>query len=144
MKGNVTSFELNPDAIGDMISGNLMPQLPSVLANTMSVTFIGRGKIPNPAALKLFRVRRHVLVSALKWLRENNTKYYGDIVIDESRLDMMPEDGVPQEIMVNIRHVDDVATVIAETDGYVPMYDEDDDEDRVILNQCKYIHILFV
>jgi hypothetical protein len=136
MKGTVTSFELNPDAIGDMISGNLMPQPPAILANTLSVTFIGRGKVPNPAALKLFNVRRHMLVAALNWLRQNNPKYYGDIKLDESRLAMVPEDGVPEEILVNIRNIEEPTAARNKADGYVPLYEDDEDEDRAALNQC--------
>lgn len=126
LRGNVTTFELNSDAIADMIAGNLMPQPPAVLASVLSVTFIGRGSTLSPAALRLFQVRRHMLVQALKWLRANNPKYYGDIQIDDSRLAMLPEDDVPPEVLVNIHHEQDATVINAESDGYVPLESEDD------------------
>jgi hypothetical protein len=126
MRGNVTSFELNSDAIADMIGGNLMPQPPSVLASVLSVTFIGRSSHFNPTALRLFQVRRHMVAAALNWLRENNPKYYGDIEIDESRLALLPADDVPPEVLVNLRHEPDESAINAESDGYVPWVDDDD------------------
>ncbi|KAG9093512.1 hypothetical protein FS749_014256 [Ceratobasidium sp. UAMH 11750] len=121
LRGNVTSFELNSDAIADMIEGNLMPQKPAVLASVLSVTFIGRGSLPNPAALWLFRVRRDKVAEALTWLRDNNPKYYGDIEIDDSRLALLPDDGgVPREILVNMHQETDDSVLNAEADSYVP------------------------
>jgi hypothetical protein len=127
LRGNVTSFELNSDAIADMISGNLMPHPPSVLASVLSVTFIGKRTIPTPAALQLFRVRRHAVAAALRWLKENNPKYYGDIEIDESRLGMLPEDDVPDEVRVNMRQETDDLVLNLESDGYVPEHNNEDD-----------------
>jgi hypothetical protein len=84
MRGNVTTFELNSDMIASMISGTLMLQPPAILASVLSVTFVGRGTTPNPATLRLFRVRRQLLAQALTWLHTHNPKYYGDIVIDRA------------------------------------------------------------
>jgi hypothetical protein len=136
LRGNVTSFELNSGAIADMLHGNLMPQKASVLASVLSITFIGRGKTPNPAALRLFRVRREVVFEALKWLKINNTKYYGDVIIDPVRLAELPEDDVPPAIRVNIRHEEDNSMINAETDGYIP--DIDSDEDPDIEGECMH------
>lgn len=128
LRGNVTSFELNSDAIADMIGGHLMPQPPEVLASVLSITFVGPGTTPNPASLRLFRVRRHMVVEALKWLRTNNPKYYGDIQIDESRLARLPENDVPMEVLVNIRHEPNASVINTESDGYVPDDNSDDEE----------------
>ncbi|EUC56046.1 ATP-dependent DNA helicase PIF1, putative [Rhizoctonia solani AG-3 Rhs1AP] len=132
MRGNVTSFEVNSDMIADMISGSLMPQPPEILASVLSVTFIGRSALPDPAKLHIFRVRRHLLVTALNWLHDNNPKYYGDIVVDDSRLERLPEDGVPEEIITNMRHEPDESVLNVELDTYVPSNEEGSDlEDDV-------------
>ena len=44
-----------------------------------------------------FRVRRGVVRAAIQWLKANN-KWYSDIVIDEARLEALPEDGNLQRI----------------------------------------------
>ncbi|QRV95124.1 Helitron helicase-like domain at N-terminus [Ceratobasidium sp. AG-Ba] len=129
LRGNVTSFELNSDAIADMISGNLMPQRPAILASVLSVTFIGRGKAINPAALQMFCVRRDLLVDALLWLKNNNQKYYGDIEIDSERLAELPVNGVPQAVQVNFRFETDDTMIEAESGGYVSDAYIDDNED---------------
>ncbi|KAG8780146.1 hypothetical protein FRC12_023393 [Ceratobasidium sp. 428] len=82
LRGTVVSFDLNSSAISDMILGSFMPQKPEVLASTLSVTFIGRGRIKDPASLHMLRVRRPAIARALEWLQKNNKKYYGNIVID--------------------------------------------------------------
>ena len=46
MWGNVSSYELNMDAISSMVHRNLMPRPPVVLASIISVTFIGLGELP--------------------------------------------------------------------------------------------------
>jgi hypothetical protein len=141
LRGNVTSFDLNSDAIAAMIGGNLMPQPPKILASVLSITFIGRGSAPNPAALRLFRVRRHMLVEALKWLRINNPRYYGNIQIDESRLAQLPEDAVPTEILVSIRHESNISVINTESNGYVPE-DTSDDEEQLAGGASQLIHII--
>ena len=45
MRGNVSSYKLNVDAISSMVHGNLMPHPPAVLASIISVTFIGLGEL---------------------------------------------------------------------------------------------------
>ncbi|KAG8710982.1 hypothetical protein FRC12_000130 [Ceratobasidium sp. 428] len=102
LRGNVTTFELNSNAIADMINGNIMPQRPAILASVLSVTFVGRGRKVNPAALRLLRVRREAVREALRWLKENNPKYYGNINIDESVLSELPPDGIPNAIEKNM------------------------------------------
>ncbi|CUA73486.1 hypothetical protein RSOLAG22IIIB_05336 [Rhizoctonia solani] len=127
MRGNVTSFELNSEAINDMINGNLMPQDTSVLASVLSVTLIGKRSNIKSETLTMFRVHRQLVQDALEWLKTNNPKYYGNIIIDRSRLNKLPIDGIPDEIYHSIRHDEDVSNIIAESDGYVPMEDEGED-----------------
>ncbi|KAG9125041.1 hypothetical protein FRC07_009215 [Ceratobasidium sp. 392] len=120
LRGNVMSFELNSAAILDMIAGKLMPQPVSVLASTLSITFIGRGKIRDLSTLNMLRVQHKAIRKALEWLKENNKKYYGDIVIDESLLEALPENNVPPEVLGGIRYEEDESMAEGEYTGYAP------------------------
>lgn len=142
LRGNVTSFELNSGAITEMINGNLMPQEPAVLASVLSITFIGRGKVPNPAALRLFRVRREKVADALLWLKHHNTKYYGGITIDPARMAELPDDGVPNAILMNIHHEEDASVINSEADGYVPEIDADDDPFTAGKQLLIYVYVI--
>ncbi|KAG8720194.1 hypothetical protein FRC09_009959 [Ceratobasidium sp. 395] len=120
LRGNVTSFELNGPAIANMVAGQLMPQPVSVLASTLSITFVGRGKLKDPNTLNMLRVRRNAIENALIWLQKNNPKYYGDIKIDKTRLRDLPSDGVPEAILAGIRYKTNEAMADEEHQGYVP------------------------
>ncbi|KAG8714622.1 hypothetical protein FRC09_017417 [Ceratobasidium sp. 395] len=120
LRGNVVSFELNSPALANMVSGQLMPQKPNILASTLSITFVGRGKITDPARLHMLRVRRWAVGEALTWLKEHNKKYYGDIVIDQDRLNALPPDGVPEAISEGIRYEADESMANDEYHGYKP------------------------
>jgi hypothetical protein len=123
MRGNVSSYELNMDAISSMVHGNLMPRPPVVLASIISVTFIGLGELPQKWLYSTFRVRRHAVFEALTWLKKNNQKYYGDIEIDPERLGSLPDDEVPKEILGIVRQTEDIGLVDQESDSYVPADD---------------------
>ncbi|KAG8731290.1 hypothetical protein FRC11_004570, partial [Ceratobasidium sp. 423] len=126
MRGNVTSFELNENDVTKMIKGELMPRPMSILASVLSITIIGVKKVVDPMALYIFRVRRNLIRSALSWLHQHNPRYYGEIEIDEPTMASLPDDDVPAEILVNIRHEEDISVIEAESDGYVPTGDESD------------------
>ncbi|KAG8730428.1 hypothetical protein FRC12_020274 [Ceratobasidium sp. 428] len=133
LRGNVTTFELNSAAIADMISGKLMPQKCDILASILSVTFIGRAKIRDPNTLHMLRVRRGPVTDALKWLKENNPKYYGDIIIDQARLAALPSDGLPDAIKVGIRYEDNELMVNEGYSGHVPeSYDAEHSDDEEV------------
>ena len=125
MRGNVSSYELNGSAVADMVEGRLMPRAPTILASLISVTFIGRGKLPKDWLRSTFRVRRLVVRRALWWLKENNPRLYGSIDIDSGRLQLLPDDDVPEEITAIVRHSSDEGVVDQESAGYVPMDEED-------------------
>jgi len=59
----------------------------------------------------------------LEWLKQNN-KLYADIVISADRLLQLPEDGIPKELTLTVKHSTDSDAVYQEEDGYVPL-DED-------------------
>jgi hypothetical protein len=64
-------------------------------------------------------------LQALQWLKINNPKYYGDIIIDTDQLQNLPEDDVPDEVLGIVRQSDDVGMVEQERAGYI--YNEDDE-----------------
>ena len=96
-----------------------MPRPLSVLSTLVAITYIGAGRIPKQWLHSTFRVRRHHVSRALTWLKENNPKYYGDIVIGGSELDQLPEDDVPDEILGVIRQSTDEGLIDQESSGYV-------------------------
>jgi hypothetical protein len=120
MRGNVSSYELNVDGMASMVQGKLMPRPPAILASVIAVTFIGLGQLPQKWLHSTFRVRRQVILDALVWLKKNNARYYGDIDIDNGRLECLPVDDVPPEILGIVRQTEDITLVDRESDGYVP------------------------
>ena len=111
--------------VSGMTQGNLMPRLPSILPLVISVTFIGRGQVPKQKLRSIFHVRRRFIFEALCWLKYNNPKYYGDIIIDGSRIQSLPDDDVPDEILGIMRQNMDEGLVEQESAGYVPNDDVD-------------------
>ena len=124
MRGTVTTYEMNIQDIVSMISGDLLPHKPAVLASVITVTFVGVGSLPKKWLKRTFRVRRPVLARALEILSVQN-RHYRDVQISAERLAELPEDDVPQELMQTIRQCSDLGIAAQERDGYVP----DDDED---------------
>jgi len=120
LKGNVTTFDLNMDKIGHMLSGGLMPQLPEVLCSVLSVCYVGSQPLSQESLHSTFRVRRQAVADTLLWLKSNNTKYYGDITLDLSHLERLPADGVPDEILATIRQDGIAEHADMEEEGYVP------------------------
>jgi len=119
MRGNVSTYELNVDAMAAMVEGKLMPRPPAVLSSLIAITYIGAGRIPKNWIHSTFRVRRYHVSRALCWLKLNNPKYYGDAVISQQQLDQLPEDDVPDEILGVIRQSSDTGLVDQESQGYV-------------------------
>ena len=66
----------------------------------------------------IFWVQCHHISRALIWLKENNPKYYGDIVIGAHELDQLPEDDVLDEILGVIQQSKDEGLVDQESLGY--------------------------
>lgn len=127
MRGTVSTFEQDIRGITAMTEGKLMPRPAAILASIITVTFIAKGRLPKSWLYNTFRVRRHAVHSALLWLRHNNPKYYGDIEISEERLEQLPEDGVPEEIIANVHQSEDVGIIDEESQGYVPREEEGPD-----------------
>jgi len=119
MRGNVSSYDLNVDAVASMLEGKLMPRPLVILSSLISVTYIGIGKLPKNWLRSTFRVRREAVAAALTWLKANNPKYYGDITISATALNNLPDDDVPDEILSIIRQSDDIGILDQEGAGYV-------------------------
>jgi hypothetical protein len=119
LRGNVTSFAMNTEKISSMVSGSLMPQNPSVLASLITIAYIGSGPLPKIWLSHAFKVRRQRIIDALLWLKANN-RYYSDIVIDTTRLNTIPEDDVPLELLATVRQETDDTAANKEGASYVP------------------------
>lgn len=119
MRGNVSTYELNAEAMAEMIDGKLMPRPPTVLSALIAITYIGIGHIPKNWIHSTFRVRRYHVSRALNWLKVHNPKYYGKIVVNQHQLDQLPEDDVPDEILGVIRQSQDIGLIDQESSGYV-------------------------
>ncbi len=125
MRGTVSTYELDPQGVADMLDGGLLPRLPSVLASVISVTFMGIGPLPKQWLRTTFRVRRPVVAAALRVLQRQH-RHYQSVTICEERLRALPEDDVPQELLQVMRHSPDGDIALQEHGGYVPEDDEDD------------------
>jgi hypothetical protein len=132
--GNVTSFEMNTDAIKNMTEGNLMPRRPEVLASLISITIVSKIPLPRSWLKGTFRVRRGAIRTALIWLKTNNPTYYGSIEIDERLLSLLPVDDIPEELVNTIRRETMERCIESENDTYVPTDPVEANRDNVLVN----------
>ncbi|KDN39958.1 hypothetical protein RSAG8_08407, partial [Rhizoctonia solani AG-8 WAC10335] len=128
LKGNVTMYHANIDAVKQMLEGQLMPRQTSILPSLIAVTFVGHSSLVKSHLKSLFRVRRKVIYEALLVLK-NVTKHPGYINLDinSATVESLPEDDVPQEIYAAVQWDKDEGTVARESAGYVPAEVETDD-----------------
>lgn len=119
LRGNVSTHMLPVQGIADLVDDKKMPPQSKILSSVISVSFIGPTKLTANYIPPMFRVSRERVAAALRWLKTNNP-IYRDITISEERLADLPENGVPDEILANIRHSTDVGTLYQEHDGYIP------------------------
>jgi len=127
LKGNVSTYRLDPRQVARMVDGRLFPPPAKILAATIGITFVGPKGLREPTMPAMFRVRRWRVREALLWLKANNP-LYTDIEISEERLSELPEDGVPEELMMTAKYSSDTKAVEREHDGYVPTDAADDIE----------------
>ena len=80
-KGHCIAF---PQAVQE--PATILPRLPA------EVDIIRVRRQGKDDTHKDFRVRRHRVEGALRWLKDNNPAY-GDVVIDGARIQNLPEDG---------------------------------------------------
>lgn len=149
LRGNVSTFKLDQTKIASMINGT-MPNSPEILASTIGVSFVGpKNKVERwirSGLPKNFFIQRARVARALHWLKAHNP-LYASITISEERLSQLPENGVPEEILVTARESNDTGALDAEHASYVPA---DDETDNIIVDGmslsdiCKPVSILTV
>ena len=126
LRGNVSTYRLSTDQIAELTSTDVMPPSPTILAATIGVTFVGPKNVPKKTMPGFLRVNRMRVRMALEWLKEHNP-LYSNITISSDKLNALPVNGVPDEIMSLVKYSDDTRLLAEETDGYVPSdYPESD------------------
>jgi len=126
LRGNVSTYRLDPQQVATVICGSGPSEMPppaKILSATVGVTFVGPKGLTVKSMPKMFRVRRSAVREALQWLKANNP-IYADIEISEDRLQELPEDDIPDEIISIVRFSEDIEAVYREHDGYVPSQEE--------------------
>ncbi|KAG2029673.1 hypothetical protein BDR03DRAFT_987611 [Suillus americanus] len=123
--GNVSTYQLNTPDIARMVEGDIMPHKPALLAVTITVTIIGPSKLP-VKSLPSF------LSAALIFLKHEN-HLYRNIVISEANLALLPEDGVPQDLLTVTKYSDEQQLVEQERAGYVVGDDDDNGMKKLML-----------
>lgn len=126
LKGNVSTYKMNPAQLADVIINNDLPHPARILPATIGVTFVGPKGVKLTNLPDTLRVRRWRVRDALVWLKENNP-LYADVNISQSRLDDLPVNAIPEELLSIVKYSADVETLDRERDGYVPEYDEEED-----------------
>ena len=126
LRGNVSTYRLNTDQIAHLANSHVMPPSSTILAATIGVTFVGPRNIPQKSLPGFLRVNRNRVRVALDWLKENNP-LYANITISAERLDALPVDGIPEEIITLAKFSDDTRLLAEEQDNYVPC-DMDNEE----------------
>ena len=114
-----------------MTDSQIMPPSPTILAATISITFVGPWNIPDKTMPGFLWVNHCCIHEALLWLKENNP-IYQNIIVSIDQLNKLPLDDVPHEIMSLMKHSDDFVQFAHENDGYVP--DDDDEFENDILD----------
>ena len=119
LRGNVSTYRLDPRQIARLIDGTTFPPPARILSATIGITFVGPKGLRESTMPAMFRVRRWRVREALLWLKANNPLYL-DIEISEEGLLALPEDGIPEELMMTARHSTDMRALESESENYVP------------------------
>ena len=128
----MSTFHMNTQDVVSMVQGNLLPPRPQILSSTIAVTFVGKGNLRDCSMPSMLTVSRNHVRNALNFLRRENPLYQ-HIEISEENLNMLPEGGVPEEIMHVVQQSEDVEALEQERAGYVPEDDlepGEEDENR--------------
>jgi hypothetical protein len=135
LKGNITTYFANIDAVRQMLEGQLMPRKTSILPSLIAVTFIGRSFPQRSHLRQLFRVRRQAVYNALLALKlQSQHPGYAELGIDRDSVLSLPENEVPEEILATVRLEDDEGIIEEEESGYVP-------RDASAQSTYQYMHI---
>lgn len=110
-----------------MIEGKLLPHRPALLAATIGITIVGPKNLPVKSLPSLLSVNHNRVRDALLFLKKQN-HLYSDIIISEDNLCLLPEDGLPPELLAIIKHSDQHELLEQEREGYVI---DDDNNDHL-------------
>lgn len=127
-RGNVSTYRMDTKEIARFMSPTTLPHPPELLASTIAVTFVGPGKRPERTMRGLFRVSKHRVLQGFKCLKAINP-LYADIELNEAALNDLPEDDVPDALMLNVRYEPE-ASEADNTGSYVPAVDPEEEEDE--------------
>lgn len=130
VRGNVSTYQLNTPDITAMIDGNLLPHRPTLLATTIGITIIGPKNLPVKSLAPFLSVNRLRVRNALLFLQKHN-HLYRHIVISEENLRLLPENGLPSELLAIIKHSDEQDMLTEEHEGYI-VDDLDVDENGML------------
>jgi hypothetical protein len=108
-----------------MIEGRLLPRRPALLAATIGISIIGPKNLPVRSLPSFLTVHRGRVKDALQFLKEEN-ELYREVEISEEQMDLLPEGGVPSELLSIVKYSGDTQLLEEERAGYVV---EDEDED---------------
>ncbi|KAF8262739.1 hypothetical protein EI94DRAFT_1600947, partial [Lactarius quietus] len=128
LPGNVSTYHLNTNNIAHMVAPDVMPQDVGILPATIGITFIGPNNLPQKTMPGFLCVNRNRVSMALRWLKANNTLYH-NISISSSRLDKLPANGIPEELLAITRHSSNEILLSEENDNYVPEHATDSEND---------------
>lgn len=124
VRGNVTTYPLDVDALAAFVDGRRLPPHPRVLAATIGISFVGVKGVPEKAMRGIFSVNRQRVKAALLWLKQFNP-FYAQIELDEDNLASLPEDDIPEQLRQIIKVDDNPASLDEEHAGYIPFDDDD-------------------
>lgn len=128
LKGNVSTYRLDPKQVAGIVDPHIMPPPAKILASTIGITILGPTGLPEKTMPDTFRVQRARIRTCLYWLKDHNP-LYADIIISEENLSQLPDNGIPEELIMSARHTTDVDVLCLEDDGYVPRDAEDEREE---------------
>ena len=73
-------------------TASVLPRTPADINGMLSVVFVGPGKFRSDSLGPMFKIQKRKVWRFLQWLRQHN-RLYRDIPLDESIMDLYPEDG---------------------------------------------------
>ncbi|KAF8138854.1 hypothetical protein EV363DRAFT_1153897 [Boletus edulis] len=138
LRGNVSSYHLNSDEIARMVDGELLPHHPRILAAVIGVSIVGAHHGSDRPLPAMLNVNRERVRDALRFLKANNP-FYVDIRLSETNLMLLPEEGVPDELLGVIRETLDTDNLEKEHSGYGAEDDDDYNTDEVERVIGKYL-----
>lgn len=140
LKGNVSTYRLDPRQVASMIDGTKFPRPARILSAIIGITFVGPKGLRESTMPGMFKVRRWRVREGLLWLKENNA-LYSDIEISEERLSELPEDSIPKEIILTTKHSSDIEAVEREHEGYVPIDAANDAEGTELITNQPFLKL---